>query len=211
MASNIIPIKVWGKSGPNPPRVAIVLEELGLPHEFQPITLAEVKNAEYLAINPNGRLPTIYDPNTDLTLWESGAIIEYLVERYDTARKISFEPHSKEAQLARQPMQACWFKKFHPERVPSAMERYVKEINRVTGVVNEFLSKQETGEGGPWLVGGRVSFADLAWASWQITVTKFIQEEDGYDVNNFPVVKDWLDRMLAREPVRKVIEEARKL
>ncbi|KAJ5802316.1 uncharacterized protein N7503_004766 [Penicillium pulvis] len=223
MASNILPIKLWGKGGPNPPRVAIILEELGLPHEFQPITLADVKTPEYLAVNPNGRLPAIYDPNTDLTLWESGAIVEYLVERYDTSRKISFEPGSKEAQLARQWLffqasgqgpyygQACWFKKFHPERVPSALERYVKEINRVSGVVNDFLSKQGAGEGGPWLVGGRVSFADLAWASWQITVTKFIQEEDGYDVNNFPFVKDWLDRMMKRETVRKVIEEGRKL
>jgi glutathione S-transferase len=182
-----------------------------------------VKTREYLAINPNGRLPAIYDPNTDLTLWESGAIIEYLVDRYDTSRKISFEPGSKEAQLARQWLffqasshgpyygQACWFEKFHPKRVPSAVGRYVKEINRVSGVVNHFLSKQETGQGSSWLVRGRISFADLAWASWQITVTKLIQEEDGYDVNKFPFVKDWLDRMLSREPVRKVIEEARKL
>ncbi|KAJ5290957.1 hypothetical protein N7478_000208 [Penicillium angulare] len=223
MASNILPIKVWGKGGPNPPRVAIILEELGLPHEFEPITLADVKTPEYLAINPNGRLPAIYDPNTDLTLWESGAIVEYLVERYDKSRKISFEPGSKEAQLARQWLffqasgqgpyygQAAWFKRFHSEQVPSAIERYVNEINRVSGVVNDFLSKQGTGDGGPWLVGGRISYADLAWATWQITVTKIIKEEDGYDVNNFPIVKDWLDRMLSREHVRKVIEESRQL
>ncbi|KAJ5214999.1 hypothetical protein N7468_010678 [Penicillium chermesinum] len=219
MTSNILPIQVWGKGGPNPPKVAFLLEELNLPHEFQPITLAEVKTPAYLAVNPNGRLPAIYDPNSGLTLWESGAIVEYLVERYDTSRKISFEPGSNEAQLARQWLffqasgqgpyfgQAVWFKKFHSEPVPSAVERYVKEINRVTGVVNDFLGKQEKGEGGPWLVGGRVSYADLAWVSWQLMVTKFIQVEDGYDVNNFPFVKDWLDRMRARESVSKVIKE----
>ncbi|KAJ5097747.1 hypothetical protein N7456_008468 [Penicillium angulare] len=223
MASNILPIKVWGQGGPNPPRVAIILEELGLPHEFKPITLSEVKSPEYLAINPNGRIPAIYDPNTDLTLWESGAIVEYLVERYDKSHKISFEPGSKEAQLARQWLffqasgqgpyygQAAWFKNFHAEKVPSAIERYVNEINRVSGVVNDFLSKQEIGEGGPWLVGGRISYADLAWSTWQITVTRIIKEEDGYDVNNFPFVKDWLERMLSREHVRKVIEEIRPL
>lgn len=57
MTSNILPIKIWGKGGPNPPRVAIILEELDLRHEFQPITLADVKTPEYLAVNPNGRLP----------------------------------------------------------------------------------------------------------------------------------------------------------
>lgn len=223
MASNILPIKVWGKGGPNPPKVAIVLEELNLPYEFQPITIADVKKPEYLAINPNGRLPAIYDPNTDLTLWESGAIVEYLVERYDTSRKISFEPGSNESQLARQWLffqasgqgpyygQAVWFKTFHPERVPSAVERYVNEMKRVSGVVNEFLSKQDVGQGGPWLVGGRISFADLAWTSWSLTVGMFIKAEDGYDVNNFPYLKDWLDRMMARESVRKVIEEGRKV
>ena len=102
MTTNLLPIKVWGKGGPNPPRVAIMLEELNLPYEFQPITFSDVTNPAYLAINPNGRLPAIYDPNTDLTLWESGAIVEYLIERYDTTRKISFEPGSNEGQLARQ-------------------------------------------------------------------------------------------------------------
>ena len=65
-------LKVWGEGGPNPPKVAIILEELGLPYEFVPIAMADVKKPEYLAINPNGRLPAIYDPNTNITLWESG-------------------------------------------------------------------------------------------------------------------------------------------
>ena len=91
------------------------------------------------------------------------------------------------------------------------MKCYVNEINRVSGVVNGFLSKQERDKGGPWLVGRKCSFADLAWASWQITVTNFTQIEDGYDVNDFPYIKDWLDRMMSRQAVRKVIEEARKL
>ncbi|KAJ5899714.1 hypothetical protein N7495_004458 [Penicillium taxi] len=124
----------------------------------------------------------IYDTNNNLTPREPGAIIEYLVERYDTSRKNSFEPCSKEAQLARQwPFfqasgqgpyygQACWFKKFHPERVPSALQRCVNEINRVSGI-----------------------------------------EEDGYDVNKCPFVKGWLDRMWSREPAKNVIEEAQKL
>jgi glutathione S-transferase len=102
MPSQIKPIKVWGKGGPNPPKIAIVLEELGLPYETVAIPLTDVKKPDYLAINPNGRLPAIYDPNTDLTLWESGAIIEYLIERYDTTHKLSFAPGTAETYHAKQ-------------------------------------------------------------------------------------------------------------
>lgn len=76
MSSTLKPIKLWGRAGLNPSKVKIILEELSLPYEAISVPLATVKNPEYVAINPNGRLPAIYDPNTDLTLWESGAIIE---------------------------------------------------------------------------------------------------------------------------------------
>ncbi|KAJ5584778.1 uncharacterized protein N7459_004578 [Penicillium hispanicum] len=219
MSTTLQPIKLWGQAGPNPPRVAIILNELSLPYEFQEIAFSDVKKPLYLAINPNGRIPAIHDPNTNLTLWESGAIVEYLIERYDTARKISFEPGSNDAQLARQWLffqasgqgpyygQAVWFKKFHREPLPSAAERYVTEMKRVSGVVDAFLSKQDVGADGPWLVGGKCSYADLAWVSWQHHITRFIKEEDGYDVNDFPYMKDWLGRMMQREPVGKVMDE----
>jgi glutathione S-transferase len=74
--STLKPITLYGQGGPNPPRVAIILAELSLPHTVIPIPLSEVKLPPYTAINPNGRLPAIHDPNTDLTLWESGAIVE---------------------------------------------------------------------------------------------------------------------------------------
>jgi hypothetical protein len=100
--SSFKPITIWGKAGPNPPKVRMLAKELGLPYELNDIGFADVKKPEYLKINPNGRMPAIHDPNEDLTLWESGAIIEYLVEKYDTERKISFAPGSKEAYLAKQ-------------------------------------------------------------------------------------------------------------
>jgi glutathione S-transferase len=223
MSSQLKPIKVWGKGGPNPPKVAIVLAELGLSHEIVRIPLSKVKDAEYLAINPNGRIPAIYDPNTDLTLWESGAIIEYLIERYDTTHKISFPPGTNESFLTKQWLyfqvsgqgpyygQASWFKKFHPEKVPSALERYVKEINRVTGVLEGHLSRQKelagAGSDGPWLVGNRYSYADLSFLSWQTIVPILIEKEDGYTINDFPIVKDWLDRILSRGPVKIVMDD----
>jgi len=214
MSAQLKPIKVWGKGGPNPPKVAIFLEELNVPYEFVEIDFSGVKKPEYLAINPNGRLPAIYDPNTDLTLWESGAIIEYLIEQYDTTHQLSFAPGTKESYLAKQWLffqatgqgpyygQAAWFTKFHPEQIPSAVERYNKEINRVTGVLEGYLAKQvvEAGSDGPWLVGNKCSYADIAFVSWQIIITMVVNKE-AYDVDNFPHVKEWLRKMSARKGV----------
>lgn len=94
--ASIKPIVLHGAAGPNPTKVRMLIEELGLPHEIKEVSFADVKGPEFTAINPNGRMPAIYDPNTDLTLWESGAIIEYLIEKYDTKKQ--FQPKG-EAQL----------------------------------------------------------------------------------------------------------------
>lgn len=128
MSSQIKPIKVWGQGGPNPPKVAMILSELEIPHEIIAIPFTDVKKPEYVAINPNGRVPAIHDPNTDLTLWESGAIVEYLIERYDTKQKLSFPAGSAESYHAKQWLffqtsgqgpyygQAAWFIKYHGKK-----------------------------------------------------------------------------------------------
>lgn len=100
--SSIKPIKIWGKRGPNPPKVAMLCEELSIPYDAQDTQFSDLKLPEFLAVNPNGRMPAIYDPNTDLTLWESGAIYEYLIEKYDTNNKLSFPQGSTESYLAKQ-------------------------------------------------------------------------------------------------------------
>lgn len=213
------PIKVWGQGGPNPPKVAAILEELSLPHEFVPIEFSQVKSPEYLAVNPNGRLPAIQDPNTDLTLWESGAILEYIVEKYDTEHKFSFPAGSTEAYLAKQWLffqvsgqgpyygQAVWFKKYAPEPIPYAIDRYVKEIKRVTGVLEGHLEKEKKKGGeGPWLVGGKFSYADLAFVPWQMGTLKGMIPKEQFDPDEFPLVKDWIERMAARPAIKKALE-----
>ncbi|KAF2477673.1 glutathione S-transferase [Lindgomyces ingoldianus] len=223
MSSQLKPIKLWGKGGPNPPKIAILLEELELPYEVEDISFPDLKKPEFLAINPNGRMPAIYDPNTDLTLWESGAIIEYLIEKYDTKHKLSFAPGTPESYHAKQWLffqttgqgpyygQAVWFSKFHPEKVPSAVERYTKEINRVTGVVEGHLSgrKTDTSTGGPWLVGDKFSYADLAWIPWQDLTARMMPKE-AFNADDFPAVKEWMDKMTSRPAVKKVMDEALK-
>lgn len=100
--ASIKPIVLYGAAGPNPIKVRMLIEELGIPYELKAINFADVKKPEFTAVNPNGRMPAIHDPNTNLTLWESGAIIEYLIEKYDTKYTLSFEPNSNEAWLAKQ-------------------------------------------------------------------------------------------------------------
>lgn len=155
MFSPIQPLTVWGTGGPNPPKVLIILEELSIPYNAVSTELAEVKLPAYLEINPNGRLPSIHDPNTGLTLWESGAIIEYLIDRYDTSHILSFEKGTNESFLCKQWLffqtsgqgpyygQASWFKRFHPVEVLSAIVRYVQEVNRVTAVLEGVLKANE--------------------------------------------------------------------
>lgn len=216
MSTSVQPIRLWGSSGPNPPKVRIVLEELGLPYTIDPLPLSDVKTPEYLAINPNGRVPAIRDPNTDLTLWESGAILEYLVEKYDTEKRISFEAGSKDAYAAKQWLffqvsgqgpyygQAVWFYKFHPEVVDSARERYVKEINRVTAVLEQHLKKvKEQNNGGEaWIVGNRVSYVDFAWVVWQVLAGVIVTKDQGFNEEDYPNVKAWGERLLEIESVK---------
>lgn len=99
-----------------------------------------------------------------------------------------------------------WFEKFHPEKLPSARERYVNEIKRVTGVLDGYLAKQEVSEGsdGPWLVGGRVSYADLAFINWQVVAEAVFTAEE-LSTDDYPHVKDWMARMKSREDVKKVL------
>lgn len=216
MVDQLKPIHVWGQGGPNPPKVAMILEELGVPYETEAVPLSDIKKPAYLAINPNGRLPSIHDPNTDITLWESGAIVEYLIEQYDPTHKISFPRGTPEAYHAKQWLffqvsgqgpyygQFGWFNLYAPERIPLAVERYAKEINRVTAVLEGHLAKQEEGEGegGRWLVGGKCSYADIAFIAWQVTVARVAKPEE-YSVEKYPHVKAWLDRMLEREGTKR--------
>jgi glutathione S-transferase len=183
------------------------------------VPLGKIKsNAEYLAINPNGRVPAIQDPNTGITLWESGAIIEYLIEQYDKDHKVSFAAGTPESYHAKQWLffaasgqgpyfgQYGWFKIYHQEKIPSAIERYAKEVVRVTEVLEGHLSKQKVGPGsdGPWLVGDKFSFADMVFVSWQTIIALVIDKEE-YNLDNFPHVKTWLGKMMAREPIKEAM------
>lgn len=199
-------------TGPNPWKVAAVLEELSLPYETKFLQFPEMKQDPFEKVNPNGRVPAIEDPNTGLNLFESGAIIEYLVETYDKQNTISFAPGSPDYFAAKQWLhfqmsgqgpyfgQAVWFNKFHSESVQSAKERYNNEVRRVSGVLNRELQGRE------WLVGGKYSFADVAFLPWYILVPAFTEPDMDLG-KEFPNLNAWLDRIKARPAAAKIIKE----
>ncbi|KAL8660765.1 MAG: hypothetical protein Q9202_006232 [Teloschistes flavicans] len=225
-SSTIKPLKLWGHRGPNPYKIGMLLEEFALPYEVINIPLSDIKKPIFTAINPNGRLPALHDPNTDITIWESGAIVEYLIELYDSEHhRLSFAQGTPESWHAKQWLyfqatgqgpyygQAFWFKAKHPEQLPSAIERYNKELNRVTEVLEEHLKQQKelyadkaAGSDGPWLVGNKLSYADIAFIPWQWLMGKHMGKDD-YDVDNFPLVKEWLGKMTSRKAIKGILED----
>lgn len=108
--------------------------------------------------------------------------------------------------------QAAWFKVYHPEPVPSAVERYVKEINRVTGVLEGWLSKQYEKYGkagnGPWLVGDKMSYADISFVMWQSLLTILPNLKAAYNEDDYPFVKAWMTKMRENKAIAAVIEKA---
>jgi glutathione S-transferase len=99
--------------------------------------------------------------------------------------------------------QASWFKLFHHEKLPSAVERYIKEANRVTAVLEAHLAQEKNENDGaedrPWLVGNKFTYVDAAFVLWQVAFGIVFKKEDGYDADDYPFVEEWLGRMTAKE------------
>ncbi|KAH8167903.1 hypothetical protein CIB48_g358 [Xylaria polymorpha] len=228
MSSNasLKPITVWGHTiGPNPLKVRMILEELGLPYDFKLIEFDEMKQQAYLQVNPNGRVPAIHDPNTGLTLWESGPIVEYLVEQYDKEHKISYdsfaERHHVRQWIAYQISgqgpyygQGVWFSFFHHEKLPSAVERYFKEVERVRSVVDLHLSRQAGEKQGEkvadkdvWLVGDKLTVADLSWFIWE-QIIDFTMARTGASIpkGKYPHYDAWYKKIEERPSAQHAIQ-----
>ncbi|KAI9844861.1 MAG: glutathione S- transferase, nitrogen catabolite repression regulator [Thelocarpon superellum] len=185
------------------------MEELSIPYEVKMISMAEVKQPAYESINPNGRVPAIQDPNTGITLWESGAIIEYLIETYDTSHKLTYTSAPEKWHLkqwlyfqtsGQGPYfgQAAWFTYYHPEKLESARLRYVGEIKRVVSVLNRAL------EGKQYLVGDKATYADLAFVPWDAGTTRLLKDDEAIDAaKDYPHYYAWQQRILARPAVKK--------
>jgi GST-like protein len=199
----VIDLYTW--STPNGRKVSIMLEECALPYRVHPINIGkgEQFTPEFLALNPNNRIPAIVDSEgpdgKPLPLFESGAILIYLAEK--TGKLIPKTPRGRLVCLqwlmfqmgGVGPMfgQAHHFIRNAKEQVPYGIKRYSDETRRLYGVLQKRLSEAE-------YLAGEYSIADIATFPW---VARF--EWHKVDLADFPAVKRWFDRIHARPAVAK--------
>ena len=201
-------MELYSANTPNGLKVPIALEELGVEYRLIKVDLGkgEQKRPAFLALNPNGRIPVLVDfdgPGAQpLNLAESGAILLYLAQKH--AALLPEDP--REQQRAMEylflqvasvgPMfgQAGWFLRSAPEPVPLAIERYRNESLRLTGLLDARLAEV------PWLAGSTYSIADIMHFSWLR-----IADYAGVDLNEFPHVRAWIDRISARPTVQRAL------
>jgi glutathione S-transferase len=205
-------------------QVIIVLEELRLPYTITWISYLDIKLEPFLSLNPNGRVPVFKDPNTGVLLFESGAILEYVVEQYDEDRRISFGiDRIEEKWISRSwlhfqmsgqgPMfgQKMWFTHFHKVKdIESVLERYGNEVRRILGVIERHLRKKRDAGSGDneaiWLVGDKCTYADLAFVTWDVLLLGRLFPE-GFDVKtDFPLFMEWHENTISRPTVKKALE-----
>jgi glutathione S-transferase/GST-like protein len=204
------PIELYYWPTPNGWKVAIALEEMGLAYDLKPVNLGrgDQFKAEFLAISPNNRMPAIVDPDgpdgEPISVFESGAILQYLGRK--TGR---FYPADERARVEVEqwlfwqigglgPMggQANHFRRYAPTVVPDTRYtaygaiRYTDEVDRLFGVMEARLGDRE-------FLAGPYSIADMAAFPWACRYP--IQ---GVQIERFPKVQAWFDRMNARPAVR---------
>lgn len=195
-------IELFTAATPNGRKISIMLEELGLPYTVRNLDFGkqEQKQAWYLRINPNGRIPAIIDhDNNDFAVFESGAILLYLAEK--TGRFLSRDAKARSRVIqwlmfqvgGIGPMQgqANVFFRYAPEKIPYAIERYQRETLRLYGILNKQLEPRA------YLVDD-VSIADFATYPW---VQAY--EWAGLSMDGLPHLQRWLQTMGARPGVQR--------
>jgi GST-like protein len=196
-------IDFYAANTPNGQKIAIALEEFGLPYTLHRVDLGkdEQKSPEYLKLNPNGKIPTIVDrENHDFVVFESGAILIYLA---DLTRR--FLPElGRGRSVAIQwlmfqmggigPMagQAGYFVKRAPERIPHAIERYQREVRRLFEVMDTRLGQAK------FLFGDDYTIADMATWPWVNARSFYEVPADG-----LPHLERWIATVGARPAVQK--------
>jgi glutathione S-transferase len=195
-------IELYTAPTPNGRKVSIALEEMGLPYTVHAVDLArgEQKTPEFLAINPNGRIPAIVDRDAgDFPLFESGAILLWLAEKSGLFLPAEAKARSVVLQwLFFQvggvgPMmgQANVFYRYAEEKLPYAIERYQREGRRLFEVYDRRLADHE-------YLAGDYSIADMATWPWIVS-----HEWSGIAVDGLEHLQRWLGMIGVRDAVRR--------
>ena len=197
----MITLYTWGT--PNGRKVSILLEELGLDYQVEPIDIGQGDqfSPAFLEVNPNGKIPAIVDSEGPeggpITVFESGAIMIYLAEkhgrflpsaglaRYQALQWLMFQMGGFGPMLG----QTHHFLRYAPEKVPYAMERYHKETQRLYGVLDARLAETP-------FVAGDYSIADMALYPWAAR-----HEWHDTDLAAYPHVERWYHEIGTRPAV----------
>ena len=194
---------------PNGHKITLFLEETGVPYNLIPVNIGigEQFRPQFLAISPNNRMPAIVDHTpvergASISIFESGAILLYLAEKTGQFLPKDVRGRVEVTQwlfwqiggLGPMAGQNHHFSRYAPEKIPYAVERYVKETNRLYGVLNKRLADRE-------FVGGAYSIADMAAYPWIVP-----HEAQSQNLTDFPHLKRWFDAIKARTATVRAYE-----
>jgi len=197
---------------PNGHKITLFLEAAGLDYTICPIHIGKGEQfaPDFLAIAPNNRIPAIVDHapkdgGPALSVFESGAILLYLAEKYgkflgDTQRdRVAVLEWLNWQMGGLGPMagQNHHFNQYAPEKIPYAMERYVKETNRLYGVMNKRLASHD------YVAGSFYSIADMAIYPWIVP-----WEKQQQNLEDFPHLKRWFLALQARDATKRAYAKA---
>jgi GST-like protein len=199
---------------PNGHKITIFLEETGLKYLIVPVNISvgDQFKPEFLAISPNNRMPAIIDHDPagsgkPISVFESGAILLYLAEktgkflprdlrgRYEVIQWVFWQMGG----LGPMAGQNSHFSAYAPEKIPYAIERYVKETNRLYGVLDKRLADRA-------FMAGDYSIADMATYPWIVP-----HERHGQKLENFPRLKRWFESIQNRPATMRAYELAKKI
>lgn len=195
-------IDLYTASTPNGWKASVAMEELGLPYTVHPINLMEneQKRPEFLAMNPNGRIPVIVDrDNDDFVVFESGAILIYLAEQTGKLLPADVKGRSQVIQWLMFQMgglgpmmgQANVFYRYFEEKIQPAIDRYHHEVKRLLTVLDGQLAEHE-------YLAGDYSIADIANWCWAKT-----HLWSGVEIPELTHLQRWLDQVGSRPAVQK--------
>jgi GST-like protein len=206
-------LQLYSTPTPNGVKVAIALEELGLAYEahFVDIMQNQTWTADYLSLNPNGKIPAILDPNgpggKPFALWESGAILVYLADkagklipadpagRYETLQWVFWQM----AALGPMTGQLGFFHKFAGKDIEDKRprDRFAAEVKRLLGVLEGRLADQA------FTMGNDFTIADIALIGWVRAIPAFYAAGDLVGWDALKSVPEWVARCEARPAVAK--------
>jgi GST-like protein len=194
-------IDLYTFTTPNGRKASIMLEEVELPYNVHKIdiTKGDQFTPEFVAINPNSKIPAIVDQDTGISVFESAAILIYLARKtgklLPTEEKVQFQVLSwlmlQMGSVGPMLGQLNHFKKFAPEKIPYAIERYEKETLRLYSVLDKQLADQE-------FLCGDYSIADIATYPWIA-----IHDMQGLTLDEHPNLKRWVETIGQRPAVER--------